>query len=167
MTLTDFSYEQQPIDPIEMIESLARARDLDAQRVDDTEVHVCLSGSWRDVSMWFSWRREAQVLQIGAPLEIKVPNARKAEVLKLLALINERLWVGHFDLWQRDGEVVYRNGAVLSEAEGLSHGQAEVLLRGAMEAFERYYPTFNYVVWAGKSAEEAIAASILDVEGSA
>ena len=154
-------------DPIDMIEQVARARDLESQRVDATEVHLCLTGSWRDISIWFAWREEAQVLQVGAPLEIKVPAARKDEVLKLLALINERLWMGHFDMWKDGGEIVYRHGAVLADGQQLMPGQAEILLRGAMESFERFYPTFNYVVWAGKTAEEALTASILEPVGSA
>lgn len=167
MPQTEIRIDDQQPDPIDMIETLARSQDMEAQRVDDNEVHVCLSGSWRDVSLWFAWREEAQVLQIGAPLEMKVPASRKNEVFRLLAKINERLWIGHFDLWGDDGEIVYRNGAVLGEGQGIAPGQAEILLRGAMEAFEQFYPAFNYVVWAGKTAEEAITASILEPVGSA
>lgn len=167
MPLTAMRLEAAAADPIDVIENLAQASDLEAQRVDDTEVHLCLSGSWRDISLWFAWREEAQVLQVGAPLEIKVPEQRRSEVFKLLALINERLWLGHFDFWGEDGEIVYRNGAVLCEGQGMAPSQAEILLRGAMEAFERFYPAFNFVVWGGKSAEEAVAASILEPVGNA
>lgn len=154
-------------DPIDLIEEMAQASDLEAQRVDADEVHVCLTGSWRDISMWFAWREEAQVLQIGAPLELKVPAERSVEVHKLLALVNERLWIGHFDLWGDEGGLIYRNGAVLAEGQGMAPGQAEILLRGAMEAFDRYYPAFNYVIWGGKTAKDAMAACILEPVGSA
>jgi len=167
MSLTAVRLEAEHIDPIDMIETLARASDMEAERVDDTEVHVCLTGSWRDVSLWFSWREEMQVLQVGAPLEMRVPDARSAEVFKLLALVNERLWIGHFDLWGEDGGIVYRNGAVLSEGQGMAPGQAEILLRGAMDAFEQFYPAFNYVIWGGKTAKEALAACILEPAGTA
>ncbi|MCQ8185031.1 YbjN domain-containing protein [Parvularcula maris] len=167
MTLDTIGFQGIEADPIDMIESLAHAKDLDAQRVDDTEVHLCLAGSWRDISLWFSWREEAGVLQVGAPLEIKVPPIRKPEVLKLMAQINERLWLGHFDLWEEDGSLVYRNGAVLEPGHGISAGQAEALLRGARDAFEQFYPAFNYVVWGGKDASEAIAAAVLQPAGTA
>ncbi len=156
-----------PANPIETIEAIARLSDLDAVRASDTELHVNLSGSWRDVSMWFAWRAEAQVLQIGAPLEMRVPAAMRGEVHKLLALINERLWLGHFDLWDQDQGLIYRNGAVLPEGQTMDSSQAEILLRGAMEAFEKFYPAFNYVVWGGKTAEEALEASILETVGNA
>lgn len=167
MTLTALHTTDVHPDPIELIEELALASDLEAQRVGDTEVHLCLTGSWRDIALWFAWREEAQVLQIGAPLELKVPSARAADVHRLLAMVNERLWIGHFDLWAEDGGLIYRNGAVLAEGQGMGRGQAEILLRGAMQAFDQFYPAFNYVIWAGKSAEEALAACMLEPAGSA
>jgi hypothetical protein len=166
MTLDTIGFHGAESDPIDMIESLAHARDLEAQRVDDSEVHLCIAGAWRDISLWFSWREEVGVLQIGAPLEIKVPPMRRGEVLQLLALINERLWLGHFDFWE-DGSLVYRNSAVLETGDGISMSQAEALLRGARDAFEQFYPAFNYVVWGGKQASEAMAAAVLQPAGSA
>ena len=153
--------------PLDTIERIAVGSDLDAQRVDDTELHVTLTGSWRDVAVWFAWREEAQVLQIGAPLEIKVPHAKRAEVCALLALVNERLWLGHFDNWERDGGLIYRNGAVLPAGQAMDQSQAEILLRGALDAFEKFYPAFNYVVWGGKTASEAIEACVLETVGNA
>jgi hypothetical protein len=153
--------------PLDTIERLASAIDMGAQRVDETELHVSMQGSWRDVSVWFAWRAEAQVLQIGAPLEMKVPAAKRAEVCALLALVNERLWLGHFDLWEQDHGLIYRNGAVLPSGQAMDPSQAEILLRGAMEAFEKFYPAFNYVLWGGKSAAEAIEACVLETVGNA
>ena len=150
-----------------MIERIALGADLDAQRMGEDELHVNLTGSWRDVSVWFAWREEAQVLQIGAPLEIKVPIAMRSEVCKLLALVNERLWLGHFDHWERDCGLIYRNGAVLPAGRAMDQSQAEILLRGALDAFETFYPAFNYVVWGGKSAQDAIDACVLEPVGNA
>ena len=153
--------------PLDTIERMAAGTGFEAQRVDETELHVNLTGSWRDVSVWFAWREEAQVVQIGAPLEIKIPLARRPEVLSLLALVNERLWIGHFDAWEQDQGLIYRNGAVLPAGQSLDASQAEILMRGAMDAFEKFYPAFNYVVWGGKTAQEAIDACILETVGSA
>jgi hypothetical protein len=40
-------------------------------------------------------------------------------------------------------------------------------LRLAVEACERYYPAIQFVLWAGKSAEEAIAAAMFETQGNA
>ncbi|WOI54635.1 YbjN domain-containing protein [Parvularcula sp. LCG005] len=154
-------------DPLDTLEIMARRADMDTQRVDENELHINLTGSWRDVGIWVSWRAEAQVLQIAAPLEMRVPAARELEVLRLIVAVNERLWLGHFDLIEHERNVVYRNGAVLPEGQGMEDGQADIVLRAALDAFERFYPAFNYVVWGEKTASEALEAAICEVAGSA
>lgn len=155
------------VDPLETLEGFARRADMEAQRVDDTELHINLTGSWRDVGIWFAWRTEAQVLQIGAPLEMRVPKAKEADVYKLLARINERLWFGHFDLADGETGIVYRNSAVLPLGQMIDECQAEILLRGAMDAFERFYPAFNFVIWGGMSADAALEAAVSETAGTA
>jgi hypothetical protein len=41
------------------------------------------------------------------------------------------------------------------------------MLVGAIHACERYYPAFQFVVWAGKSAADAMTAVMFDTEGEA
>jgi len=41
------------------------------------------------------------------------------------------------------------------------------MLVGAIHACERYYPAFQFVVWAGKNAPEAMSAAMFDTEGEA
>lgn len=159
--------ELTAIDPLETLEGFARRADMDTHRIDDHELHVNLNGSWRDVGIWFAWRTEAQVLQIGAPLEMRVPKSREAEVYKLLALVNERLWFGHFDIGDKEGGIVYRNSAVLPIGSAIDDCQAEILLRGALDAFERFYPAFNFAIWGNMTAEASLDAAVAETVGSA
>ena len=39
------------------------------------------------------------------------------------------------------------------------------MLVGAIHACERYYPAFQFVVWAGKTAAEAMSAAMFDTAG--
>ena len=71
-------------------------------------------------------------------------------------MINEQLWVGHFDLWIQDGMVMFRHALVLAGGVEASDRQCEALLGSALDACERYFPAFQFVVWAGKSAREAL-----------
>ena len=88
------------------------------------------------------------------------------EASRLVVMINERLWIGHFDLWAHDGVLLYRHSLMLHGAEP-TPGQCEALLQAALESCERYYQAFQFVVWAGKRAEDAIATAIFETEGQA
>ena len=48
-----------------------------------------------------------------------------------------------------------------------STAQCEVMVESALHACERYYPAFQFVVWAGKSAQQAMDAAMFDTAGEA
>lgn len=155
------------IDPLEALEAVADELALSVERVDDDELHLAMPGLWRDAGFWFTWRAELSTLQMGAPLDLKAPKGRINEVARLVAMINERLWIGHFDLWSEDSSIVFRNAAVLPSDGRLDAGQAEILIKGAREAIDRFLPAFNYLIWGGKSPEEALDASMFETAGNA
>jgi hypothetical protein len=45
--------------------------------------------------------------------------------------------------------------------------QCEALLKAALEASERYYQAFQFVVWAGKDSRHALASAMFETEGRA
>ena len=63
--------------------------------------------------------------------------------------------------------VMHRQALVLPGNLRASTAQCASMLTGAIHACERYYPAFQFVVWAGKTAAEAMSASMFDVEGEA
>ncbi len=91
---------------------------------------------------------------------------RRSNVADLLMHVNSRLWIGQFDLGQDDGTVVYRHAMIFPDASA-SAAQCEALLNLAVEACEHYYPAFQFVLWGGKKAQEALAAANLECAGQA
>ncbi len=100
---------------------------------------------------------EIEALHLACAFDMKIPLPRRAEVQRLVAAVNEQLWVGHFDLWTHTGMIMHRQALVLPGGLTASTAQCESMLVGAIHACERYYPAFQFVVWAGKSAAEAMA----------
>jgi hypothetical protein len=45
--------------------------------------------------------------------------------------------------------------------------QCEALLDAALDTSERYFQAFQFVVWAGKSAREALDAAMFETAGEA
>lgn len=161
--LPDFTRLTNPID---LTEHIASVNDWPFERAADDELTVAIAGTWSDYHLSLNWRDDLESLHIACAFDLKVPFARTAEVYRLLAQINEQLWIGHFDLWAHDGVLLYRHSLMLHGAEP-TPGQCEALLQAALESCERYYQAFQFVVWAGKRAEDAIATAMFDTEGQA
>jgi hypothetical protein len=79
-----------------------------------------------------------------------VPEPRRSEVLALIALVNEQLWVGHSTCGPRNGIVMFRHALLLAGGVEIAGRQCEALLDAALDTSERYFQAFQFVVWAGK-----------------
>jgi hypothetical protein len=155
------------LDALDIVEHMARTNAWPFERADDSEVTLVVRGKWADYQVSFSWMMELEALHLACAFDVKVPERSLPEVQKLIALINAQLWVGHFDLWPLDGMVMHRHSLVLSGGMEASKPQCEVLLSSALEACERYYPAFQFVLWAGEGAREAMEAAQFETSGQA
>lgn len=152
--------------PVDLMEHIACLQDWVFERSSEDELTVSVAGSWCDYHISFNWRDDLESLHMACAFDFKVPRNSKAEIYRLLVLINEQLWLGHFDLWSSEGLLLYRQGLMLNGAEPTAK-QCEALLQAALDTCERYYQAFQFVVWAGKRAEDALASTIFETEGQA
>ncbi len=165
MATADMSMERT-VNPVDLMEHIATGNDWACERSAEDELTLVVSGSWADYHVTLNWRDEVETLHIACAFEFKVSDARVGEVYRLIAMINEQLWLGHFDFWEREGLVMFRHGLLLNGTVATA-GQCEALLRAALESCERYYQAFQFVVWAGKSAREALSSTMFETEGEA
>jgi hypothetical protein len=154
-----------PKNPIAVIEDIAADNNWAFERSGDDEVTIVSRGSWIDYQLSFTWMGEIEALHLACAFDMKIPVARRGEVQRLIGSINEQLWVGHFDIWTNSGMIMHRQALVLPGGAAASAAQCEVMLAGAVNACERYYPAFQFVVWAGKTAAEAMSAAMFDTAG--
>lgn len=166
MSLLDFSDDSR-LNPLDVVEVVAGSNNWSFERAGDEEITILVGGRWTDYQVSFTWMHDIEALHLACAFDLKVPERRRAEVQQLISSINEQMWVGHFDLWVQDGIVMYRHALVLNGGVGASGKQCEALLSTATEACERYFPAFQFVVWAGKSAREALNAALFDTSGEA
>jgi hypothetical protein len=153
--------------PIAVVEEIAAFNDWAFERSGIDEVTILSKGTWTDYELSFTWMAEIEALHLACAFDMKIPEARRAEVQRLIAAINEQLWVGHFDLWTSTGLIMYRQALVLPNGIIASEAQCEVMFGGALHACERYFPAFQFVVWAGKSTADAMSAALFDTAGEA
>ena len=166
MSLTDLM-ETSAYNPLDNVERMATTRDWAFDRSSDDEVTLVVTGEWAEYHLSFTWMTEIEALHLACAFDMKIPTARRPEVQRLIAAINEQLWVGHFDIWTHTGMIMYRQALVLPGGIRASTAQCETMLVSAIHACERYYPAYQFVVWAGKTAAEAMSAAMFDTEGEA
>ena len=166
--MSQIAYADEPrINPLDVVERLASGNDWSFERAGDDEITILVTGRWTDYQLSYTWMGDIEALHLACAFDLKVPDRRRAETQALITLINEQLWVGHFDLWVKEGMVMYRHALVLAGGVAASGRQCEALLSTALDTCERYFTAFQFVVWAGKEAKEALAAAMFDTSGEA
>jgi hypothetical protein len=155
------------LDPLDVVERVLIAENLAFDRTEDGDLAFSLTGDWKDFELWFTWRPEADCLQLCLSVDIKASSELRASAHALINLINQRVWLGHFEVWADDGEFVFRHAMALPDGERPSMAQTASMIDAAMEAADRFYPAFDFLISGGKTPDEAMAACMFETVGHA
>jgi hypothetical protein len=160
------SFADQSLHPLDLVEELIALRDWALERTARDELLSEIGGRWCDYHAVFNWIDEIGALQITAAFDVRTPPERRASVHELLAVLNERLGIGHFDVGTEDGLPAYRH-ALLLRGGSLSAEQVEDMVDIAVHELDRFYPAFQYVVWGNQSVHAAVSSIMFDTVGEA
>lgn len=153
--------------PVDVVERLASLREWSFDREDEDEISISVEGTAADYHVAFTWLSDLEALHVGCAFDLKVPDRRRVEMQSLVALINEQLWIGHFDLWRHDDVVMFRHSVLMAGGADADGRQYEAILKMAVTACDRYFQAFQFVLWAGKSAREALDGAMFETQGEA
>ena len=153
--------------PLDVVEEIVTAHEWQFERQNNDELSVCIGGAWCDYHLGFTHNPRYSGLQIACAYDVRVPTGKRGEVCLLLAMVNERLWLGHFDLWSEESIPMFRHVLLTVGEPSATADQVERMIEIAISECERYYPAFQFVLWGGKSAEEAVAAAMFETMGEA
>jgi len=165
--LDEAEFDRDAAAPIDMLETYFAAHGWTHEREDD-EIVAKVKGSWTQYELRAIWREDDGVLQFMGFPDVRVPDERRAAIYETIGLVNEQLWVGHFELWASTGVLLYRHAALVDGEDGtLSLGSAELIVDSAIDECERFYPVFQFVLWGGKTPRAALEAAMVDAAGEA
>ncbi|MXO47088.1 hypothetical protein GRI69_02275 [Erythrobacter vulgaris] len=152
--------------PLDMLMALFGARGWPCE-ANAEEICGEIQGSWAKYQLRGVWRGEDRVLQILCLPDVRIAPEKLAAAHELVALANEQMWLGHFDVWSNGGVLLYRNGTLLGNDGMLSLDQAQSLVEIAVEECDRFYPAFQFVLWGDKSPQDALKSAMVDAAGEA
>jgi hypothetical protein len=155
------------INPLDTAEQLIIDRDWAFDRPGEQELVAEVAGVWCNYRIWLHWNEELGTFGMTCALDSKLPKHLQVRVLPLLALANEKLWLGHFELQAQDGALCFRHTQLLRGAMQATPEQIDQLLDIAVQECERFYPAFQSVLWAGRNAEEAMSMAMFETMGEA
>ncbi|MBF0423306.1 MAG: YbjN domain-containing protein [Magnetococcales bacterium] len=152
--------------PIGLVEDYAIRQDWGAERSNEFELWAEIPGQWGGQRLWAVYHDDTCFLQINCYLNLKITSRHSQKAGQLITMMNERVWLGHFEIWSEEQIPVFRIVVPLRNTE-LREEQLEDIMSSIQEETDRFFPALQWVIWGGKTPEEAIAAAIIDTEGEA
>ena len=132
MALLRVESTQTRHNPIDMLEELVSVNEWRHERSADEEMVVEFRGQWCEYRMFFVWQEDLGALYFSCLFDMKIPAGKRPPVSELPAMINERLWLGHFDLSSEEMSPMYRHTVLLRGTSGIVAEQLEDLLETAI-----------------------------------
>ena len=86
---------------------------------------------------------------------------------ELLALINENLWIGHFDITSKNGIPAFRHTILSNNESDVLHKKFEDLVDIGIYECEKFYPSFQQVLFDDTLPKQAIKFSEFEIIGRA
>ena len=167
MTLRTTTAELDRQDPLDAVELVLEELGWSHERDEQDGLQCIAPTRWGEMGCLFASRKEPSALHFSLTMDIKPQAARHNAIIELIILMNERIWLGHLDFWIDDQVIIFRHAIPLAGRQVPTLGEVKAVLSAAMETAERFIPAINFVIWAGKSPREAMAAAMFETAGEA
>ena len=99
--------------------------------------------------------------------DLKFPQLKLSKAYELIGLINEKLWIGHFDITSKNGIPAFRHTLFSSTDNDFLHKNLENLVDISIYECEKYYPSFQQVLFDDILPSKSLVFANFEVIGTA
>ena len=152
--------------PLDVVEEIIYLKQWSCSRANDYELVSEIQGNCL-YRLYIVWSEKINAISLTITFDLKVPQAYKHPIFELLSLINENLWMGHFDITSRTGIPAYRNTFLISNKDIENIRIMEDIVDIGINDCEKFYPSFQMVLWEDCSPNTAAATCLMETKGRA
>ena len=150
------------VNPIDQLEAMFVRFDWPYDRVAENRLAVGTQGKWCLYHLLFEWQPDLEGFQVVSRFDFTMREGLADKLDRLLNLINGKTWLGHFERCTDDATLLYRIGIPTRGSDGIPQAILRDVIDTVLSSCECYYPAFQYVIWARRSPEAALAQALLD-----
>ena len=156
MDIVERLFENEDVDPIDIVETLAEHYDWDFDRITEDQIAMAIEGSWRTYGVTLSWTTFDETLRIICSFDLSPPKEKLNKLLETLNLANNKVWNGSFVFAKKQNLMVFRYGMNLAGGARASANQIDSIVENAISSCEQFYPAFQLACWGNETPEESL-----------
>mgnify|MGYP001168406405 FL=1 len=155
------------MNPIDDIEEIINAYDLQCVRNNSYELILNYNGMWNNYEVCFNWLQTRGLIRINNDLSIKVPEKNISKMQTLISLINENTSFGYFGYSSKKNCLYFRHNISMKGVMSLSTEQIEDFIDVVVYECDKYFPAFQLFIHKKNDPEYALEYSLLETVGEA
>lgn len=165
--MTELDLLDEVANPLDSVEEVLNSNEWTFHRTNESEIVVQASGQRSHYRMTFLWQEEFSAMQFFCEMDECVPASRMDVAARLLKSINERLWMGHFDIPDDTCTPVFRYTCLFrgSQSSGMEH--VEDIVDIGLAECERFHHAFAMLSSPAHLSAEAIELMLSEHGGAA
>ncbi len=152
---------------LDVLENLADQRGWILETAANGDMIVESVGDWCTYAVQFTWSAEYQSLHITCSMDMHLQADKMSQVNDLLALINAKLWIGHFAVAAGSTTPAFRHTLMMSGPSAGKAAELEDIIETGLGECERFYPAFQFSAFNDMPAHDALACALFECVGNA
>lgn len=154
--------------PLDIVAEIAIENNLKFTRPNLDELHLKVDGLTAKYEIFFVWQDEFRALQFCCQTDLKIQDYQRGAFAELVLGVNEKLWLGHFDLMSCEDMPCFRYTLMVRDesAECVTEQIAD-LIDYAVAECNRFYPAFQMVACGDVRVRDMLEAAMIDPLGEA
>ena len=153
--------------PIDIVEDVIHSRKWNFSRAAEHELVAELVSHLCQYRLYFSWSEQIRAINFTVTFDLKFPKTKSKQVYELLSRINEKLWIGHFDVTSKNGIPAFRHTVLKPHENEILYNQLEDIVDIAVYECEKYYPAFQLILFEDSPPQEALDLCLTETVGIA
>ena len=159
--------ENIPLNPIDIVEEVIYQKNWSFSRADDYELVADIASKFCQYRLYFTWSENVRAISFTITFDLKYPQSKLIKAYELIGLINEKLWLGHFDITSKNGIPAFRHIVLDPQDNEMLHHKLEDLMDIAIYECEKYYPAFQLVLFEDYLPKDALDLCSIEILGRA
>ena len=159
--------ENIPLNPIDIVEEVIYEKNWSFSRADDYELVADIASKWCQYRLYFTWSENVRAISFTITFDLKYPQSKLNKAYELIGLINEKLWLGHFDITSKNGIPAFRHTILSDSDSDFLHKKLENLVDIAIYECEKYYLSFQHTLFDDIEPLDSLEFTNFEVIGSA
>lgn len=154
--------------PLDLVEDFVESKGWTITRSEDDLMIFTVPGQKAKYEICMEWQEEFSALLFACSLPLTIAPSQHEAAARALDQINQNLWLGHFDLSNKNIHPTFRHTLLFRMIpSGLAVDIVQDVVEIAIAECERFFPTFQLVQAGDTGLQDNLHAAVFETVGEA